>query len=178
MHHWSRLFFRERSLSKVAATYSNAAAARSAEMSVKRIGELHDGQIQVVYPFERNWTRKVEPEGVGIWRTAVRAHLSCGIIGSTLGMLAFALLALLEVPAVTSTPLMSLVTMTFFATMLGLMAGGVLTLRPDHERVILAVRDAARKGRWCVVVHPVSRQQRSAALRTLTATGAPITRSL
>jgi hypothetical protein len=174
----AKLFFRERSLSKVAAVYGNAAAARSAEMKLRRLPQLHDGQVQVVYPFDRDRGRKVEPEGVGILRTAIRAHATCALIGVLAGALLFAVLYAFGLRAIVTTPGISLLAMVVYASLLGLMAGGLLTLRPDHERVALAVRDAAGKGRWSVVVHPVTRQQYASAIRALGATGATMTRTL
>jgi hypothetical protein len=35
----------------------------------------------------------------------------------------------------------------------GLLLGGLFSLRPDHDLLITRVEEAARSGRWAVVVH-------------------------
>lgn len=130
--------------------------------------------MQLVLPHDYQWGKKVEPEGVGIWRTAIRSHVACGVIGLVAGLLIFACLYALGWTSVRTTPGMSLVAMAFFPTLLGLMVGGLLTVRPDHDAVIAPVREAAADGRWSVVVHPVTRRQRAAAIHMLTQTGAHV----
>jgi hypothetical protein len=173
----ARLFFREQSLTKVAAMYRDATRAIAVAQALRRLPRMHDGQVQVVHPYDRDWGRKLEPEGVGIWRTAVRAHLTCGAIGLFAGAAVFAGFYLFGVRAITATPLAALFAMVLFATMFGLMIGGVLTVRPDHDAIVDAVRQAAKAGLWTVIVHPVSREQRAAVERSLQATGAPIART-
>ena len=68
--------------------------------------------------------------------------------------------------------------MVLFGTMFGLMVGGLLTIRPDHEAVIAPVREGVKSGRWAVVVHPASRQQFDDALRVLRHTDAPVATTL
>lgn len=68
--------------------------------------------------------------------------------------------------------------MALFGTMFGLMVGGFLTIRPDHEAVIGPVREAMKEGRWAVVVHPTSREQFDASLRVLQHTRAPVATTL
>jgi hypothetical protein len=174
----AKLFFHEQSLSKVAAVYDTPMAARSAARTLKHLPEMRDRQVQIVYGFDRDWGRKVEPEGVGIWRTAIRAHATCGTIGLISGLLLFAGLYGFGVTAVTTTPFMSLVAIVMFATIFGLIVGGLFTIRPDHDAVIDTVSDATRHGRCAVVVHPQSRQQFAAALRALGRTGAPVAHTL
>ena len=48
-----------------------------------------------------------------------------------------------------------------------LLAGGVLSIRPDHGRVIALVRQYLRQGRWAVVAHPDTPEQVAQAERTL-----------
>ena len=43
------------------------------------------------------------------------------------------------------------------------MLGGLITLRPDHEPFMRAVREAMGEGRSAVVVHPYDAAQRDAA---------------
>lgn len=173
-----KLFFGEHSLSKVAAAFDSASDAMRAAQQVERLPHMQKRQVQVVEPHDANWGRKVEPEGVGIWRTAIRAHVTCGALGFTAGLLFFAGLYFAGVEAVVDTPALSLVAMLLFGTMFGLMAGGLLTIRPDHDAVVRPVREATDQGRWTVVVHPSSRQQFNAAVKALRITGAPVATTL
>jgi len=171
-------FFRERSLSKVVAIFRQPEAAEHARDQVKSAAGLEDRQLLVVGPRDPQWGRKVEPEGVGIARTAVRAHLTCGLAGLSLALVAWSFLYLADVVVIASTPLPSLIALALFGTMLGLMLGGALTIRPDHDAMIDKVRQATRSGRWALVVHPVSRTQFDLALAILQATGVPVARTL
>jgi hypothetical protein len=174
----TKLFFREHSLSKVAAVYPLAIDAQLAARDVKALPDMQDRQVQVVAPYDREWGRKVEPEGVGIWRTAIRAHVTCGVLGLVAGVLLFVAFYASGTQAVLSSPGMSLVAMVLFSTMLGLIVGGALTVRPDHDAVVSTVRQAVTAGRWSVVVHPTTRDQRTAARDALSATSARVAGTL
>jgi hypothetical protein len=174
----SKYFFSEHSLSKVAAVYDNEAAAHGAALRVARLPQMRSRQVQVVRPFDRDWGRRVEPEGVGIWRTAVRAHVACTVIGLGAAFLIFLGLWAGGVTAVVTTPGMSLAALLLFGTMFGLMAGGLLTMRPDHDAVVVPVREAVSAGRWSVVVHPSSRRQLADTADALGDTGVAIFRTL
>ena len=174
----AKLFFGERSLTKVAAVYESEAAAQSAAQQVTQLPDIQSRQVQVVRPFDPEWGRRVEPEGVGIWRTAVRAHVTCTVVGLAIAVLAYVGLWAAGVTAILSTPVMSLVAMLLFGTMFGLMFGGLITIRPDHDAVVAPVRDAVSDGRWSVVVHPSSRSQLADTTRTLGQTGVPIFQTL
>jgi hypothetical protein len=65
-----------------------------------------------------------------------------------------------------------------FGAFAGGMAGGLLTLRPDHALVIRQIRSALKQGRWAVVVHPRDGGRADAACATLQAAGAAPLRSL
>lgn len=68
---------------------------------------------------------------------------------------------------VTSSPMLSLMFIGFFAAMMGLMAGGLLALRPDHSVVFEELRSALRNGSYAVVAHPTDAAGVDAALRVL-----------
>lgn len=176
--HPSRWFFRERSLSKVAAIYTHPRSAVLATARVKYLAGVDDRRIQIVRPRDADWGRKVEPEGIGIARTAVRAHVTCGAIGLVVAWAGWAALRMAEVPLVVSTPGASLFAVSLLGAMFGLMVGGALTLRPDHDLVIAEVGEAARTGRWAVVVHPTSRREYTRSIHALADTGAPVLRTM
>jgi hypothetical protein len=73
---------------------------------------------------------------------------------------------------------MSLMAFVFFGGLLGLLVGGLLTVRPDHLLVITSVRRAIRKGRWAVVIHPVTQAQIDRAVNELRGRGYRVVRSL
>jgi|GEM_PF-3395538 len=66
----------------------------------------------------------------------------------------------------------------FFGGLIGLLLGGLLTARPDHVRVITTVRRAIRRGRWAVVIHPVTQRQLDVAMRELRTHSTRVVRSL
>lgn len=176
---WLRkLLFGERYVTKVAAVYPDAASARRAAADVRASARLTGKQVQVVEPYDRDWARKIEPEGVGIWRTAVRSHVTLGILGLVAGVILFFILWVLPVDAVRSTPLLALVVIGTFGLVFGLMAGGFVTLRPDHDTVVRPVREAAGAGRWAVVVHASSHDERAAIVAALDRTGAAVATTL
>ena len=173
-----RWFFRERSLSKVAATYPDSRRALRARDRVETSAGIERRRVHLVGPFDRGWGRKVEPEGVGIARTAIRAHLTCGAIGLAAALALYLALRANDVPAIVSTPWLSLLAMLFFGAVFGLMAGGLLTIRPDHEPLIARIGEATRTGHWTVVVHPVTRDELERSMRALESTGAAVVRTL
>lgn len=155
--------FGERSLTKVAAVFPTRDTAENAARYLHGLAGMSDTQVKLVGPVdgyrEEALSRKLEPEQNGIWHTLLRAHAISGAIGAMLGGLVFLGLVLAEEAAVLSSPVMSLVSMLFFGTLFGLLVGGVITLRPDHSRVIAAVRNAVKHGYWAVVTHPVNSKQ-------------------
>ncbi len=168
------LLFGEHSLSKVAAAYDDFATASAAAQQVVRLPDIQRRQVQLVEPYDSAWGRKVEPETTGIWRTVLRAHATCGVVGVVAGSMLFAVLYVSGVAPVVDAPAVALVAMMMIGAMLGLMVGGLVTMRPDHEAVIRPVREAADAGRWTVVVHPETSQQFDLAVRQLRQTGATV----
>ena len=173
-----RWFFRERSLSKVAATYPDSGRALMARDRVEATAGVERRRVHLVGPFERGWGRKAEPEGIGIARTAIRAHLTCAALGLGAALALYAVLRASDVPAIVSSPGLSLVAMLFYGMLFGLMAGGLITIRPDHEPLIASIGEATRAGQWTVVVHPVTRDELDRSMRALESTGAPVVRTL
>lgn len=174
----SRWFFRERSPSKVAAVYAHPCSADFATARVRELAGVEASRIQVVRPRDPDAGRKLEPEGVGIARTALRAHATCAAAGVVVAWATWLALRYADLPMIASTPGSSLFALTMLGAMFGLMAGGALTLRPDHDLVIAEVNDAARAGRWAVVVHPTSRREFERSADALAGTGVPVLRTL
>lgn len=149
--------------SKLAAIFANEAAARSAANRVRESLGLSDVQVQVITPNDRHPGRKMQPESHGIFRTLIQAHVKLGIVGLVAGIALWFLLRALGVGFIVNTGLLTLAVLAVFGAMAGLMLGGLVTLRPDHEPFIHAVREAMGEGRSAVVVHPLDDAQREAA---------------
>lgn len=163
----SSLLFGERSLSKVAGLFDTADEARVAVDSVRSETGMSDGQVLLVQPNDTAFGRKLEPEQRRIPATLIRTHVVFGALGLGAGALAALALMIAGVDAITSNALIALVAFSVMGTMLGLMFGGLLSLRPDHDLVISAVLSATRHGHWAVVAHPLDESQKDSAVRAM-----------
>lgn len=179
-----QLLFGERSLTKVAALFASKAQAESVAQEVKRAANVDDAQVYLVGPEDDAaaptpaFSRKLEPEQAGIWRTMIRTHIVMGFIGGAVGVLIWLGLLVAGNPAVKSTAGLALFGFVSFAGAFGLLLGGLLTARPDHSRVIATVRRAIRRGQWALVVHPLTAQQLHATLDELRRSSNRVVRSL
>jgi len=153
----------ESSSGKVAAVFASEASARRAAGALRTALDLSDAQVQVVTPADRHPGRKLEPESHGIFRTMLRAHARLGLLGLATGAALFGALWWAGVPMVAQSPGFAAFAILFFGAIGGLMAGGLLTLRPDHDPYILLVQEALAGGRCAVVVHALSSTQKDAA---------------
>lgn len=165
----------EVSNSKLAAVFESDAAAREAAAAVLAAAGLQPAQVKLVAPGEPDANIKLEPEGQGIWRTIVVAHVKLGIVGAVLGALAFAIMMWAGLPFVVRSPLAAgLVTISFGAVG-GLLLGGLVSIRPDHDRFVHATHDAMAARRTTVVVHALSHEQQQRARDFLVERGAEVT---
>lgn len=166
-------FFGERSLTKVAGVFPARAQAEQAARRLTLASGFNEQQVAVLAPRDGTWrradalARKMEPEERGIWSTIIRAHVLAGVIGFLAGVALCLVMWIAGQPGVTSSPGLAMVAMAGFGTTFGLLAGGVLSIRPDHGRVIALVRQYLRQGRWAVVAHPDTPEQVAQAERTL-----------
>ncbi|WP_024890626.1 hypothetical protein [Luteimonas huabeiensis] len=161
----------ETSDSKVAAVFDSEAAARAAAAEIRSALGLQDSQVQVVTPHDRYPGRKLEPEGRGIFRTILIAHYKLGIVGLIVGALVFAALWAMGIEAVANSPWLAGGLIVGYGGVFGLMAGGLVSLRPDHDPYLLKVRGALKAGRSAVVVHAFSTEERDRAREALAARG-------
>lgn len=168
----------EVSNSKVAAVFATEAAAREAAEGVRSALDLDATQVQVVTPMDPHPGRKLEPESGGIFRTILVAHAKLGLAGMVVGALAFWALHAMGLPMIVLNAPFALGVMIAFGAVAGLMLGGLVSLRPDHDAYILAVRDALAAGRCAVVVHAFSMEQRARAAEALRARGGETTSTL
>lgn len=168
----------EVSNSKLAAVFPSIAAAREAAAELPAAAGLEAAQVRVIAPGEPDADVKLEPEGRGIWRTIVIAHVKLGLAGAALGILAFAAMMWAGLPFVTRSPVAAAVATVAFATVGGLLLGGLVAIRPDHDRYVQAARDAMEAERCTVVVHALSREQQQRARAFLEGRGAEVTATL
>jgi hypothetical protein len=168
--------FGERSLTLVAATFSDQATA--AEAATELRADMPQVEVDLVRPREADLARKMEPESAGIWRTAVRSHLALGPAGLVLGVVAAALLVALGWPAAASSPVFTMLFLATLGLFAGLMLAGLLTLRPDRSRVTQSIRSRSRSGQWAVVAHPKSPAQSELVVDRLEKSGGTVIQSL
>jgi hypothetical protein len=168
--------FGERSLTLVAATFSDRMAAADAASALR--ANMPQTEVAVVRPHDKGFARKVEPDPQGIWRTAIRSHLALGLIGLGLGAAVAATLVGVGWPAAAGSPLLATLFLSILGLFAGLMLAGLLTLRPDRGKVTMAIRRRNRAGQWAVVAHPTSPAQSEWAVRSLRKSGGTVVRSL
>ena len=168
----------ELSNSKVAAVFQHQAMAREAARGVAVALGLGAAQVQLITPDEPHPGHKLEPESRGIWRTIVVAHIRFGIAGAIVGLLSFAALYAYGPPLIVNSPVAAALVLLFFGTIAGLMLGGLVALRPDHDRYVEAARDAMDGGKTTVVVHAFSSEQANSAGEFLRAQGGEVTSTL
>ena len=114
------------------------------------------GWVSLVAPDDPAIDRKLEPEVRRIAGTAIWSHGIAGLIGFAIGVLIWGVAYWLSVALIVSTPGMSFFAIVLITTFLGLLAGGAITFRPDHNTVILPAKDASAEGKWVVVAHPTN----------------------
>lgn len=166
-------FFGERSLTKVAGVFPARAQAEQAARRLTVSSGFHDEQVEVLAPRDGTWrhadalARKMEPEERGIWSTIIRAHVLAGFIGFLGGVALCLVMWLAGQPGVSGSPGLAMIAMAGFGTTFGLLAGGLISMRPDHGRLIALVRQHLRQGQWAVVAHPDTPEQVAQAENTL-----------
>jgi hypothetical protein len=168
----------ELSNSKIAAVFPQDSSARQAARDVVAALSLDPAQVLVIAPDEPHPGRKLEPESSGISRTIVVSHVRLGIAGAVAGLLLFAALYASGLAYIVNSPVAAALTLVFFGSVGGLFLGGLVSLRPDHDRYVEATRDAMAAGSTTVVVHAFSEQQRAAAAEYLRAQGGEVTSTL
>lgn len=168
----------ETSDSKVAAIFEDEGTARRIAGKVGSLLNLRPTQVQVVTPTDRHPGRKLEPESHGIFRTILISHYKLGLAGMGMGALLFAALMMMQVQAVTQSPWFAVGMMIGYGGVAGLMLGGLVSLRPDHDPYVLKVREALEEGRTAVVVHAYSPGQRDHAADALVSNGGKTIRTL
>ncbi len=174
---WQKLFG-EKATTKIAAFFDTEDQLDTVAATLRARAQLQAGQLRTVRPGEHDFGRKLEPEGRGITRTAIRSHLILGLAGLAVGFIAWLALYLAGVTAIISSPGFGAGAFLFFGAIAGLLLGGLITARPDHQLVIQPVRTASEEGRWSLIVHPTDPQQCDAVMQVLEDQGVEAVRTV
>ena len=169
--------FGERSLTVVAASFRDRGQAESAAANL-RLQIERIGTVAVVSPRDTELARSMEPDPRGIWRTLIRSHLILGAGGVFLGLLISLGLVLAPWPAAAASPGPTALFAATLGGFLGMMAGGLVTLRPDHGAVIRLMRTKLSAGHWGVVARPRDEDSSARAFAALADAGGTPMRSL
>ncbi|HZH57505.1 hypothetical protein [Yanghanlia caeni] len=173
-----QILFGEKASTKFAAFFDTERELDEVSAELRRVSGLQNTQLWVVPPHDAGYERKLEPETQGVVRTAVRSHLVLGAIGLVAGVLIWGVLYLMGLPAIVSSPFYSAAAVIAFSTVAGLLLGGLVTARPDHQIVIQAVGSATAQGRWSLVAHPRNEEQCKAVEAVLQAAAVENVRSI
>lgn len=157
------IIYGERYPARVAATFENREQANRAAERLLMDTDLARQQIRVIDPTEPSIGHKIEPEKRVIWRTLARSHLMFGLLGLVSGLGVVAGLRVAEVAILLSQPMIVTVSLGLFGLLLGLLAGGLVTLQPDRSRIYLLSSDAARARDWVVIALATGSTQRKRA---------------
>ena len=168
----------EASGAKVAAIFPTEERAREVAAQLRTDLALGDLQVRVVTPNDRQPGRKLEPEGQGIFRTMIRAHARLGVIGALAGAVLFGVFWFAGAGMVVNAAAPAAFAMIVIGGLVGLMAGGLVTLRPDHDSYINRVFEAIGEGQCAVVVHALSEQQQASASEQLAEAGGEVVSTL
>lgn len=138
---------------KAQAAFSSEQAAKQAADQVRTaLGDR--AEVKIIAPDDAHLAQKIEPERKRVWSTLVKAHLRFGIAGLLIGLVATILLALLGITFVADSLGLALIFGGGLGLFLGLLFGGLISLRPDEAAIAVAARDEAEhQGHWSVIVH-------------------------
>ena len=164
---WRQWLSAEQTPSMVGADFGSAEDAESAADAVRSAQGLEASRLHIIRPGDPHLERKLEPESRGIAGTLVRAHLVLGFLGLLAGLVLSLALVGQGIRPFDSSPAISIGVITAFTTIAGLLAGGLFTMRPDHDPIINEARRSAESGRWFVLVHARRPEQRKRARSVL-----------
>lgn len=138
---------------KVSAVFNDAGRARDAVNALAAKAGFASDQIELVEPHDQNLSSKVERDSGAIFSTILRSHAILGIIGAVAGLILAGILVGAGLDWATTSPGWVFGVFAVVGGAIGMLGGGLVSIRPDHERVITDAEDASEHGRWTVVVH-------------------------
>ena len=153
----------EQYTSKIGAFFSDPDRARLAARSLHETGGFRQDQVRIIEPNDPALSTKLEPEVGGVARTAVKSHVTFGVIGALVGAIVILLVDLAGVQFIESSRGYSYGIGIALGAVLGMLVAGLVTLRPDQDVLISNAKRAARKGQWSVVVHVADQREHERA---------------
>lgn len=172
--------FGERSLTKVAGFFNQRAQAEAVMEQLRNEAGLDKTQVRLLRPQDAIASNRelfghtVEPESAGVARTLVQTHLVGGLAGAMLGLALFMWLSRAGNPLLASIPVIGFVVIVGFGITFGLLAAGLIALRPDHIMLTSQLRAALNENRWVLIAHPVNSDQVANVKRLLEASTAEV----
>jgi hypothetical protein len=115
--------------------------------------------IKLVRPGDPELGRKLEPENRAMAGTLWRSHAVLGPGGLLAGLALAWLLVTFAPPLTRSSPLFTDLGLGVAMASFGLLIAGLISLRPDHDRVIAKTRLAVAENHRAVVVHCADREE-------------------
>jgi hypothetical protein len=149
----------EHYLSRIGAVFEDRNQARAAVGRLTSQTGIAPDQIRVLEPGDPSWAHKLEPESRGIGGTLIRSHITLGAAGLVLGIAIALALILLGIDLFVLSWGYTLLVFGFFGAIAGLLLAGLVSLRPDHDRLVAVARTSARDDCWYVVVHARNRSE-------------------
>lgn len=152
---------------KLAAIFDSEEEARKSANAVLEATSLEPNQVQIVRPGGTYAGWELEPEDRGIWRTLVRSHIWLGLVGAVVGLSLFLVLYGIGVGFVANNGVVAATVLATLGTAFGLMAGSLVTLRPDHMPYIITAQSALRAGKIVIAIHARGHDQLEEARKEL-----------
>lgn len=149
------------------AVFGDGEQAQQVVTALEHETRLQPDQIDLIEPNDPQAPRKLETESQGIFRTILRTHTSLGLIGIVAGLVLASILYFAGVVFARSSPFWTYTLFGAFGGVFGLLAAGVVSVRPDHQPAILQADAATKQGRWTVIVHARDQRQKSRAEQIL-----------
>lgn len=176
--------FGERSLTKVAGLFPQRGQAEASMAQVLSLGGLQAGQVRLLGPQDAKtarqeiFSRTLEPEPQGMARTFFQTHIVAGGLGGAIGLGLFMWFYNAGHPMIMSSPVVAFLALVGFGATFGMLGAGLLSIRPDHVRLITKVRSALRHNQWAVVAHPVDAEQTARVREVLEGQAAEVVTTL
>lgn len=162
-----RFLSAEKYSTKIEAIFDSREAALDARRRMVMYTTINSSEVRILSSADDDWQRQIEPETKGIFKTIIKSHYRLALVGLFLGWFVGFSMIVANLPAATSSPFLLLVFMSFLGTMIGLLGGGIVSLRPDHDAVISQARKAIDKGKIVLLAHIKSRKEAEKAKRAL-----------
>jgi hypothetical protein len=163
---------------RLGAVFATERSARSAMENLMLDMNLDEDQVRLVRPGDVAPGRKVEPETRGVRETLWHSHLFCALTGLLVAFGVGGALLVSGLAMVRSAPLLTFAVLGFFGVSAGIITAGVLSLRPDHDRLVNRAVEAANRGEWMLLVHTAERHEADAARGKLEGSAVEIRESL